>query len=80
MLLGAGRARMDSVVDPAVGAWLHKKAGDSVQEGEPLATLLVNDERSLAAALDLIRDAYVIGDEPAAVPDLIVERIVEGPR
>ena len=36
MLLGAGRARMDSPVDHAVGVILHKKAGDAVRSGEPL--------------------------------------------
>ena len=30
MLLGAGRARMDSPVDHAVGVILHKKVGDAV--------------------------------------------------
>ena len=45
MLLGAGRARVDSTIDPAVGVILHKKVGDRVEAGEPLCTLLVNDER-----------------------------------
>ncbi len=44
MLLGAGRSRMDSPVDHAVGVILHKKVGDAVDRGEPLFTLLVNDE------------------------------------
>ena len=44
MLLGAGRTRMDSPVDHAVGVVLHKKVGDAVDRGEPLCTLLVNDD------------------------------------
>ncbi len=36
MLLGAGRARMDSPVDHAVGVVLHKKIGESVARDEPL--------------------------------------------
>ncbi len=47
MLLGAGRARMDSPVDHAVGVILHKKVGDPVRVDEPLCTLLVNDESRL---------------------------------
>ena len=47
MLLGAGRARMDSPVDHAVGVILHKKVGDPVTVDEPLCTLLVNDESRL---------------------------------
>ena len=75
MLLGAGRARVDSTIDPAVGVILHKKLGDEVERGEPLCTLLVNEEHSLEKAVAMIRDAYKIGDEPVTVPELIVERL-----
>ncbi len=75
MLLGAGRARMDSPVDHAVGVVLHKKAGEAVQAGEPLCTLFLNEESRLAEAETLIREAYTIAAEPAAAAPLIVERI-----
>lgn len=75
MLLGAGRSRMDSSVDHAVGAILHKKVGDAVARDEPLCTLLVNDESRLAEARAMIRDAYTIAEEPGTVEPLLVERI-----
>jgi|SRR5579864_162633 len=75
MLLGAGRARVDSPIDHAVGVILHKKVGDRVAGGEALCTVLVNDERHLEPALSMILKAYTIGDGPVAVPDLIVERV-----
>jgi pyrimidine-nucleoside phosphorylase/thymidine phosphorylase len=75
MLLGAGRSRMDSPVDHAVGVILHKKAGDAVEIGEPLCTLLVNDESRLAEASAFILDAYRITDERVATQTLIVKRI-----
>jgi pyrimidine-nucleoside phosphorylase/thymidine phosphorylase len=75
MLLGAGRARMDSPVDLAVGVVVHKKVGDLVEVGEPLCTLLVNDESRLQEAEALIRGAYTIAEQPAAPGPLIVERI-----
>ncbi len=75
MLLGAGRARVDSTIDPAVGVLLHKKLGDPVDAGEPLCTLLVNDERTLDQAVAMIRHAYAIGDGDVDVPELIVERL-----
>ena len=75
MLLGAGRARVDSVIDPAVGVVLHKKVGDPVALGEPLCTILVNDESSLDAARRMILDAYKIGDGAIDLPGLIVERL-----
>ena len=55
MLLGAGRARMDSRIDPAVGVILHKKVGSAVEVDEPLCTLFVNDESRLEEAMALIR-------------------------
>jgi pyrimidine-nucleoside phosphorylase len=75
MLLGAGRARIDSVIDPAVGLLLHKKEGDSVQAGEPLCTVLANDSAHQDAAVELIRQSYTIGNEPVDVPPLIVESL-----
>jgi pyrimidine-nucleoside phosphorylase len=79
MLLGAGRARMDSPVDHAVGVILHKKVGDSVRVDEPLCTLLVNDELRLDEATNLIRNAYAFEAEPAVPPPLLVERIATAP-
>jgi pyrimidine-nucleoside phosphorylase len=75
MLLGAGRARMDSPVDHAVGVILHKKVGDLVRIDEPLCTLLVNAESRLQEAIDLIRNAYTFAAEPSAPTPLLVERI-----
>jgi pyrimidine-nucleoside phosphorylase len=75
MLLGAGRARMDSPVDHAVGVVVHKKVGDAVEVGEPLCTLFVNDESRLQEAESLIRGAYTFAEEPAVSEPLIVERI-----
>jgi pyrimidine-nucleoside phosphorylase len=79
MLLGAGRARMDSPVDHAVGVILHKKIGDSVRVDEPLCTLLVNSEYRLQDAASLILDAYTIAAEPSAPQPLLVERIAAAP-
>jgi len=75
MLLGAGRARVDSKVDPAVGVLLHKKVGDRVEADEPLCTVLINDPTNRDAALDLIRRAYKLGPYPSETFDLIVERL-----
>ncbi|MFI5454593.1 MAG: thymidine phosphorylase [Isosphaerales bacterium] len=75
MLLGAGRARMDSGVDHAVGVILHKKVGAAVTIEEPLCTLLVNDESRLPEAVSLILDAYTITAPPIVCEPLIVERI-----
>ncbi|GGH18459.1 pyrimidine-nucleoside phosphorylase [Paenibacillus segetis] len=44
MLLGAGRATKDSVIDLAVGLMLNKKVGDPVKTGESLVTIHANRE------------------------------------
>jgi pyrimidine-nucleoside phosphorylase len=75
MLLGAGRARMDSKIDPAVGVLLHKKGGDPVEQGEALCTLLVNDESRLGEVTALVAKAYSLADEEMTVPEQVLERL-----
>jgi pyrimidine-nucleoside phosphorylase len=75
MLLGAGRARMDSTIDSAVGVLLHKKGGDSVVQGEALCTLLVNDESRLGEVTALVAKAYSLADEQMTVPEQVLERL-----
>jgi pyrimidine-nucleoside phosphorylase len=74
MLLGAGRARVESRIDPAVGIILHRKVGESVAAGDPLCTLLVNDESRLAEVSSMVLQAYEIGEGPVAVEPLVVSR------
>ena len=76
MLLGAGRARVDSRIDPAVGVSLRKKLGDRVENGEPLAIIATNTlGADFASAKAMIAGAFDVGEEPVRVPDLIVERL-----
>ena len=68
-LLGAGRARKDDVIDPAVGLVMEKRRGDAVTEGESIATLYVNDDRRAKEAYALLSSAVTItGSEPEALP------------
>ena len=68
-----------AAIDPAVGVILHKKGGSQVRVGEPLCTVLVNDESRLEEALALINGAFRIGAGPVALPSLVVERISASP-
>ena len=74
MLLGAGRARVDSVINPAVGVYLYKKLGDRVSAGEPLCVVHA-DDAGVADATAAIAAAYEVGDGPIEVPSTIVERL-----
>ncbi len=60
--LGAGRAAVDSPIDPAVGIEALRFVGDRVTAGEPLARLHVNDDTRLADATASLLDAYQIGE------------------
>ncbi|MBI1324235.1 thymidine phosphorylase [bacterium] len=76
MLLGAGRERMDSHIDPAVGIQFEKKVGDPVAAGETMAVLHVNNEMRLAHALELAEAAIEITPEPSVPPlGVILDRI-----
>lgn len=77
MLLGAGRERVDSLIDPAVGAQFMKKVGDRVEAGEPLAVLHVNDESRLESAMELFSGAIRVSEVPGIKPlGVILDRIV----
>ncbi|MDO4568464.1 MAG: thymidine phosphorylase [Clostridia bacterium] len=70
-MLGAGRARKGDAIDHSVGIELHKRVGDPVASGEPLMTLLINDEARLDEALALADAAYSVGAEPVAAPAMV---------
>ena len=72
MLLGAGRQTREDRIDLAAGLVLHKKIGERVEAGEPLATLFVNRARYLEEAKKLVQDAYRTGaDEPTPQPMIL---------
>ncbi len=57
-LLGAGRQKKADVIDHAVGIIMHKRIGDHVLAGEPLATLLINDDKNAPDAFELVKEAF----------------------
>ncbi|EKP93770.1 pyrimidine-nucleoside phosphorylase [Thermaerobacter subterraneus] len=71
MVLGAGRARKDDVIDLAAGLVMLKRLGDRVEAGEPLVELHFNDPARLEAARRWLERAFTLADEPAPVPPLI---------
>ncbi|TCK97971.1 thymidine phosphorylase [Natranaerovirga hydrolytica] len=69
LILGGGRETKESIIDPSVGLVLHKKIGDRVETGEPLATLYANDVEKLKNANQLFLEAYTITkEEPKKEP------------
>lgn len=75
MLLGAGRATKDSIIDLSVGIVLHKKVGDFVKAGESLATIHSNTE-DVQNVFDILYDHISFSKEKITPPKLIEEIII----
>jgi pyrimidine-nucleoside phosphorylase len=75
MRLGAGRERLDSVIDPAAGLVFEKKVGDAVEAGERLCAVYGNDRSRLAEVRARLRAAIRISPEPVPAPPMILEGI-----
>jgi pyrimidine-nucleoside phosphorylase len=73
--LGAGRGRMEDVVDPGVGITVAAKLGEKVEKGHPLATVRFSDPARWEAQQEMLATAWVIEDASPALADLIVERV-----
>ena len=76
MILGAGRATKESIIDLSVGIVLHKKIGDKVEKGQPLVTIHSNSE-SIDAVTKLIYDSYEITQDYLENYQLIYDQIQE---
>jgi pyrimidine-nucleoside phosphorylase len=73
MVLGAGREKVEDVIDPGAGLVVGKKLGDEARKGDPLATLHYNDPSRLLEAEGMVRTAYSISDvRPPSAPELIL--------
>ncbi|MEK6692793.1 MAG: thymidine phosphorylase [Nitrospirota bacterium] len=69
MVLGAGRERVDSVIDHSAGIILMKKRGDSVRKEEPFAILYGREESMMEKAEELLLQAYKLSDtKPERTP------------
>ena len=79
VILGGGRERKEDSVDPAVGIVLHKKIGDSISAGEPLATIYYNAETRAARARQLLEESYQITDSPAREKRPLIHRVIGKP-
>jgi len=76
VILGGGRERKEDAVDPAVGIVLHKKVGDRVAAGEPVATIYYNAEAKATRARHLIEASYVVTDAAPSTKRPLIHRII----
>ncbi|MDP4094430.1 MAG: pyrimidine-nucleoside phosphorylase [Bacillota bacterium] len=69
MVLGAGRETKESVIDYTAGIILNRKTGMRVERGDVIARLYTNRPERVSEALDILEQAFLIGnDEPAKRP------------
>ncbi len=64
--LGAGRAKAEDSIDPAVGVAGLAKVGQRVARGQPLCVVHANDRGRVADAHAILASAIVVGAAPAA--------------
>lgn len=72
MVLGAGRATKDDIIDHSVGILLKKKVGDFIEKGEALATIQYND-KNLESSIKFLDEAYTIINEKTNKNKVILE-------
>jgi pyrimidine-nucleoside phosphorylase len=77
VLLGGGRERKEDSVDPAVGIVLHKKVGDRVTAGEPLATIHYNADARLERARRMIVAACEIAETAPSTKRPLIHRVIQ---
>ncbi len=71
MALGAGRARKEDAIDPAVGVVVEAKKGTRVRRGDILARVHARTEEAARAAASGLLEAYRFGPTPPALRPLV---------
>lgn len=75
MIIGAGRATKEDIVDHAVGIKILKKVGDYVTNGEKLGEIYYNDPKNANNSKEMLLDAYELSSEKVEVQKAIIEII-----
>jgi pyrimidine-nucleoside phosphorylase len=76
VLLGAGREKKGDKIDPGAGVEVLVKAGDKVEEDQPVARLY--GERNAKRAEDLVLEALKISATPVQRPPVILGSLKNG--
>ena len=76
--LGAGRERLEDIVDPAVGIELLAPQGTMVQAGDAVLLVRYRGDARLKDAVRLLDEALRIEETPPVSRPLILERITHG--
>lgn len=77
MLLGAGREKKETEIDLSVGIKLHCRTGDKIKKGQPLLTLLYNEERRIPLIIPLLEKTMTVNKKQVERNPLVYEIISE---
>lgn len=77
MLLGAGRAHKEDVIDYSTGVLIKKRIGDKVLKGESVASLYVNKEVGAEEAIKLVSGAFKILKERVVKNPVVLGSVLE---
>lgn len=69
--VGAGREKIEDIIDPTAGIYLHKKIGDKVSKGDVIATVYGNNKKKVDVAVKEVTAAYTIGRNKVDPPKLV---------
>lgn len=75
VVLGAGRANKEDLIDYSAGIMLKAKIGEQVLQGQTLAVLYTSKEEAVAPAAKMLLEAIIIGSEKPKVTPLIHARV-----
>ncbi len=73
--LGAGRARKQDPVDPAVGVDVHVAIGDAVNATSPFVTIHARRDEDADRAARRLADVLTLSDEPVPAPPTVLHRV-----
>jgi pyrimidine-nucleoside phosphorylase len=76
VILGVGRNRASDAVSPVAGVQLHQKAGNMVQQGDPVMTIWGKDHASLTAALPQLEAAIEYAPTQPAKRMLVLKELI----
>jgi pyrimidine-nucleoside phosphorylase len=77
VILGGGREKKEDSIDHAVGLVLHKKVGDTVEQGEPLCTVYYNAAGKIEQVCRMAEQAYRVTNAARYVSRPLVSRTIE---
>jgi pyrimidine-nucleoside phosphorylase len=76
-MLGGGRETKEDRIDHAVGLEFHKRIGERIEMGEPLATIHYNSDAKLEVARHMVAESFVIDqDSGGQAPRPLIRRII----